>query len=86
MNDEAQRRGADVREGITSDQRQFLTGGAVEHPGILGPNDFSGRDSIVVRAFRRGDLNHVAYGDVVEAAKHGIPMGSNAHIAGLSRE
>ena len=58
--------------------------GAVEHAGILGPYDFSGRDSIVVRTFWRGELNHVSYGDVAKAAKHGIPMGSNAHIAGVS--
>ena len=64
---------------------QFLAGGAVEYAGILGPYDFSGRDSIVVRTFRRGELNHVSYGNVAEAAKHGIPMRGNAYIAGMSR-
>jgi hypothetical protein len=53
-------------------------------PVVLAPYDFSECDAIVVRTFQRGELNHVAYGDVAKTAKHGIPMGSDPDIAGMS--
>jgi hypothetical protein len=57
---ESLRRWADVMKGITGDQRQELTCGRLQKPGLVGKDDIGELDTVKVLPSRKRNPNEIA--------------------------
>ena len=86
MNDETQRGGTEVGEGITSYQRQFRTVRAIENCDILGSKHLRGVDFKLVKPAFRYEFDMVPQSDVAQRPEYSIAMRGNAQVSALSRQ
>src|SRR5947207_2998502 len=74
LDDESMRRVADVREGITGDEREIDVRHRAEHPHILRIHDQRLDDVVVEIAVARRELDRIACADAFERAEQPIAM------------